>query len=181
MDIKTNYFWRIFKAFWGCVSKAENRVGIDGVLIERADKNTFNLVATDGHIMLKGEFPFEKYYLLRVLLPVLPMPNKFKDGVLFKKGLCYVFEPVRALYPDYKKLFKREFKNPRDRYPVFSFEVLDKVRKVYKRIGYKGIDQGYVPDQWQNQISVTVKTIKNYTLVVMPIRTTDSGRIWGIK
>jgi hypothetical protein len=168
--MKERSFDQIFKAFWLCVHKEEGRYSLTSILIKKEGDN-FCLVSTDGRMLLKGNFPLIKYTLLRKVLPILP--SEIQDGIIYKKGLCYMFSTDYTAFTKYKHIFLKDTKNPKDSYPVFSFETQDKVRQVYKRLGYKlaGTYGGYIPDKWGSKSSPTQKSFGNYTLIVMPIRT----------
>jgi hypothetical protein len=93
----------------------------------------------------------------------------FTDDKTRKKSrsLWFIAESDAEKFPADTDRYRPEGKNPDSERPKFSFDILAKVKRIYKALGM--LDIGFVPEKWDDA-NAGEKSVHGGFLVVMGYR-----------
>ena len=171
-----------------------DRKSLTGIWVH-IDDDKLTFVTTDGHTLLKYNFPLEMWGNFQKVLKdefgfklqdepangFLVLNKKFRKdlgGLVFNVSDPNGAGDTKEIYPNYRAIIPDQFTcDPRET-PQFSFDTYAKVSKTYKLIGKPAISLEGI--RWNSRAGASAIHIDGNTLIVlMPIRTPeDDDDFW---
>lgn len=172
------------QGFQLCASKDSSRLTICNIYVEPIDDDSFQIVSTDGQIMVWKVYLTHEWGLIKEAISIewgAVIPDNPFHGVLTlgskarKIQNCKIYrtadsEEINQAWPyqQFKNLFEYKFEKDYSRMPIFSFDIQDRACKVLAKFGYKR--DYFHPTSWLGRVSQAVWIRDNFKLLAMPIR-----------